>query len=50
MTAKDVNENAAEMDSCAFNMYMEIMRKELPIGESFDLPERKLFIGGRCIM
>ena len=47
MTAKDVNENAAEMDSCAFNMYMEIMRKELPIGESFDLLERKLFIGGR---
>ncbi|MGN0734817.1 MAG: spore germination protein [Anaerovoracaceae bacterium] len=51
MKAKDVNENengnAEEMDSCAFNMYMEIMRKELPIGESFDLLERKLFIGGR---
>ena len=47
MTEKNLDGNATEMDSCAFNMYMEIMRKELPVGESFDLLERKLFIGGR---
>ncbi len=31
----------------AFEGYLAIFRKELPIGESFDLLERKLIIGGR---
>ena len=35
------------MDASAFDLYIKILRKELPIGESFDLLERKLIIGGR---
>ena len=35
------------MDTTSFDLYMEILKKELPIGESFDLLERKLIIGGR---
>ncbi len=31
----------------AFEIYLEIFRSELPLGESFDLLERKLRIGGR---
>ena len=31
----------------AFEIYLEIFRRELPLGESFDLLERKLRIGGR---
>lgn len=31
----------------AFDLYMEILKGQLPIGESFDLLERKLIIGGR---
>ena len=34
-------------EKTAFEGYLEIFRKELPIGESFDLLERKLIIGGR---
>lgn len=35
------------MDTTSFDLYMEILKKELPVGESFDLLERKLIIGGR---
>ena len=35
------------MYTAAFDLYMKILKKELPIGESFDLLERKLIIGGR---
>ena len=35
------------MDASAFALYIKILRKELHIGESFDLLERKLIIGGR---
>ena len=31
-----------------YDLYMQILRKELPIGESFDMLERKLRIGGRA--
>ncbi len=34
-------------EKTAFEEYLEIFRRELPIGESFDLLERKLVIGGR---
>ena len=37
----------SNMDASAFDLYIKILRKELPIGESFDLLERKLIIGGR---
>ena len=30
-----------------FEIYLDIFRRELPLGESFDLLERKLIIGGR---
>ncbi len=36
----------AVMDTTSFDLYMEILKKELPVGESFDLLERKLIIGG----
>lgn len=35
------------MDTTSFDLYMEILKKQLPVGESFDLLERKLIIGGR---
>ena len=31
-----------------YDLYMKILKKELPIGESFDVLERKLVIGGRA--
>ena len=34
-------------EKTAFEIYLEIFRSELPLGESFDLLERKLRIGGR---
>ena len=34
-------------EKTAFEDYLELFRRELPIGESFDLLERKLIIGGR---
>ncbi len=34
-------------EKTAFERYLEIFRRELPIGESFDILERKLIIGGR---
>ena len=37
----------AIMDTTSFDLYMEILKKQLPVGESFDLLERKLIIGGR---
>ena len=37
----------SNMDASAFDLYIKILRKELPIGESFDLLERNLIIGGR---
>lgn len=36
-----------EKKKTAFELYLEIFRSELPLGESFDLLERKLLIGGR---
>ena len=35
------------IDHGIFGMYMEILKEQLPVGESFDLLERKLMIGGR---
>ncbi|MDD5927424.1 MAG: spore germination protein [Firmicutes bacterium] len=35
------------IDHRIFGMYMEILKEQLPVGESFDLLERKLMIGGR---
>ena len=35
------------MDTTSFDLYMDILKKQLPVGESFDLLERKLIIGGR---
>ena len=35
------------METTSFDLYMEILKKQLPVGESFDLLERKLIIGGR---
>ena len=40
-------EKTAKTAKTAFEGYLAIFRKELPIGESFDLLERKLIIGGR---
>ena len=37
----------AIMETTSFDLYMEILKKQLPVGESFDLLERKLIIGGR---
>lgn len=36
-----------EAEKSAFELYLEIFRSRLPLGESFDLLERKLMIGGR---
>ena len=30
-----------------YEKYLEILRKDLPLGESFDILERKFKIGGR---
>ena len=30
-----------------YEKYLEILRKDLPIGESFDILERKFMIGSR---
>ena len=47
MSGADRKVEKPEKDANAFSMYMDILKKELPIGESFDLLERKLIIGGR---
>lgn len=38
---------ARDESKTAFEEYLELFRSELPLGESFDLLERKLMIGGR---
>ena len=47
MSGADRKVEKPEKDANAFSMYMDILKKGLPIGESFDLLERKLIIGGR---
>ena len=42
-----MGEKIEKKEKAAFEGYLEIFKKELPIGESFDLLERKLIIGGR---
>ncbi|MBR6585319.1 MAG: spore germination protein [Firmicutes bacterium] len=32
-----------------YDLYMKILKKELPVGESFDVLERKLVVGGRAV-
>lgn len=45
--AKKMKESIQSDSKTAFEEYLDIFRSELPLGESFDLLERKLIIGGR---
>ena len=45
--AQPKGEKMEKKQQTAFEIYLEIFRSELPLGESFDLLERKLRIGGR---
>lgn len=45
--AKKMKESVQSDSKTAFEEYLDIFRSELPLGESFDLLERKLIIGGR---
>ena len=45
--AQPKGDKMEKKEKTAFEIYLEIFRSELPLGESFDLLERKLRIGGR---
>lgn len=45
--AKKMKKSIQSDSKTAFEEYLDIFRSELPLGESFDLLERKLIIGGR---